>query len=360
MSGEKTEKPTPQKLQKARKEGQIGRSPDVGAWVGMLAASVLIPMTLSRSATLAQELLGKIPGVIADPDPTVALHVLKDGMMGAALAVAPLALGMLILGIAAAAAQGGIRFATKLLVPKFNRLNPMSGLKRVFGPQALWEGTKALVKTVVLGAVLYSSVKELIPVLMSAGHLPLTTIMGMVGDAVITLIRFASIAGLVMAAADYLVVRRRTMKQLKMSKQEVKEEHKSSEGDPHVKGQIRARQMAMARNRMMTDLVKADVVVVNPTHVAVALRYDPAKGAPRVIAKGSGAVAAKIRAKATEHRIPMVQDVTLARALHKGCDLGQEVPAELYGAVARVLAFVMGLKARGSAAGTHRLAGASA
>ena len=139
-----------------------------------------------------------------------------------------------------------------------------------------------------------------------------------------------------------------------MSKQEVKDEYRKTEGDPHVKGQIRARQYAAARNRMMADLTKADVVVVNPTHVAVALRYDPAKGAPRVVAKGSGTLAAKIREKATEHRIPMVQDVPLARALYAGCELGQEVPPEFYGAVARVLAFIMGLKARGSAAGLHR------
>jgi flagellar biosynthetic protein FlhB len=112
--------------------------------------------------------------------------------------------------------------------------------------------------------------------------------------------------------------------------------------------------MAMSRNRQMADVPTADVVMVNPTHVAVALRYDPAKGAPRVVAKGSGAIATKIRALATENRIPMVQDVPLARALHGGCEVGQEIPAEFYGAVARVLAFVMSLKARGSAAGVHR------
>jgi flagellar biosynthesis protein FlhB len=157
-----------------------------------------------------------------------------------------------------------------------------------------------------------------------------------------------------MAAADYFVVRRRTNKQLRMTKEEVKQEHKNTEGDPHVKGQIRARQMAMARNRQMADVPTADVVMVNPTHVAVALRYDPAKGAPRVIAKGRGAVAAKIRELASQHRIPMVQDVPLARALERSVEVGQEIPAEFYGAVAKVLAFVMSLKARGSAAGVHR------
>jgi flagellar biosynthetic protein FlhB len=157
-----------------------------------------------------------------------------------------------------------------------------------------------------------------------------------------------------MAAADYFVVRRRTNKQLRMSKEEVKQEHKNTEGDPHVKGHIRAKQMAMARNRQMADVPTADVVLVNPTHVAVALRYDPEKGAPRVLAKGQGAIAQKIRELASEHRIPMVQDVPLARALEKSVEVGMEIPADFYGAVAKVLAFVMSLKAKGSAAGLHR------
>jgi flagellar biosynthesis protein FlhB len=168
------------------------------------------------------------------------------------------------------------------------------------------------------------------------------------------------VAGIVMAAADYFVVRRRTNKQLRMTKQEVKQENKNTEGDPHVKGQIRARQMALARNRQMTDVPTADVVLVNPTHVAVALRYDPEKGAPRVVAKGQGAVAQKIRELATEHRIPMVQDVALARALEKSVEVGMEIPADFYGAVAKVLAFVMSLKSRGSAAGLHRNPNAAA
>jgi flagellar biosynthetic protein FlhB len=157
-----------------------------------------------------------------------------------------------------------------------------------------------------------------------------------------------------MAIADYAVVRRRIGKQLKMSKHEVKQEHKQQEGDPLLKGAIRSKQMAMSRQRMMSDLAKADVVLVNPTHVAVALRYDPSRGAPRVVAKGAGAVAARIREVAAEKRIPMVHDVPLARALYKACDLGSEIPADLYNAVARILAFVMMLKARGSAAGLHR------
>jgi flagellar biosynthetic protein FlhB len=298
--------------------------------------------------------MARLPDVIADPDPTEALHILKDGMMSAAWAVLPLAMTMMVIGIAAAGAQGGIRVATKLFIPKFSRLNPLPGIKKMLGPQALWEGTKALVKTTVLGIVLYSTTKDVIPVLMTAGQLPLPSLLGVVSDATIGLIRAAAAAGIVMAAADYFVVRRRTNKQLRMSKEEVKQEHKNSDGDPLIKAQIRARQMAMARNRQMADVPLADVVLVNPTHVAVALRYDASKGAPRVVAKGQGPIATKIRELAAEHRIAIVQDVPLARALHGSCEVGAEIPAEFFGAVAKVLAFVMSLKARGSSAGLHR------
>jgi flagellar biosynthesis protein FlhB len=354
MAGEKTEQPTAQKLKKAKQEGQIGRSQDIGAWFGMLAASIMLPRTLGSTMEHSRELMAKIPEIIARPDPAVALGILKEGLMSAAWAVLPLSLTMMAVGIAAAGAQGGIRVATKLFIPKFSRLNPLPGIKKMLGPQSLWEGTKALVKTGVLGAVLYMTMKNIVPLLLTAGRLQLGSLLAVINNSVLALIRGASVAGIVMAAADYFVVRRRTNKQLRMTKQEVKQENKNTEGDPHVKGQIRARQMAMARNRQMADVPTADVVLVNPTHVAVALRYEPEKGAPRVIAKGSGVVAAKIRELAAEHRIPMVQDVPLARALEKSVEVGMEIPAEFFGAVAKVLAFVMSLKAKGSAAGVHR------
>ncbi|MEV6629829.1 EscU/YscU/HrcU family type III secretion system export apparatus switch protein [Actinoplanes sp. NPDC051470] len=351
---EKTEQPTAQKLKKAKQEGQIGRSQDVGAWFGMLAASIMLPRTLGSAMDHARELMARIPDVIQDPDPAVALGIMKDGLMSAGWAVLPLALTMMAVGIASAGAQGGIRVATKLFIPKFNRLNPLPGIKKMFGPQSLWEGTKALVKTGVLAAVLYLTMKNIVPLLMTAGRLQLGSLLGVINQAVLTLIRSASVAGIVMAAADYFVVRRRTNKQLRMTKEEVKQENKNTDGDPHVKAAIRQRQMAMARNRQMADVPTADVILVNPTHVAVALRYEPEKGAPRVIAKGTGPIAGKIRDLAAEHRIPMVQDVALARALESAVDVGMEIPADFFGAVAKVLAFVMSLKKRGSAAGLHR------
>jgi flagellar biosynthetic protein FlhB len=354
MSGEKTEQPTPQKLKKAKREGQIGRTQDIGAWFGMLAASILLPRTMKSAMQHAQEVMTQVPDVIADPQPSQALSILKEAMFGAAWAVLPLAMTMMVVGVASAGAQGGIRVATKLFIPKFSRLNPLPGIKRMFGPQALWEGIKALIKTSVLAGVLYTTTKGVIPVLMTAGQLPLSSLLGVVTDSILGLIRAAAVAGIVMAAADYFVVRRRTNKQLRMTKEEVKQEYKNSEGDPLIKAQIRARQMAMARNRQMADVPTADVVLVNPTHVAVALRYEAQKGAPRVVAKGQGPLALKIRELAAEHRVPMVEDVPLARALYGSTEVGAEISAEFFGSVAKVLAFVMSLKLKGSAAGLHR------
>jgi flagellar biosynthetic protein FlhB len=354
MSGEKTEKPTAKKLKEGRQQGQIAKTQDFGAWAGMFVASLLIPMVVRNTMAAAHGVLTELSGVIENPDPAKALGLLGQGLADGMWAVAPLAGGLMAAGIAAGASQGGMRPAMKVLKPKFSRLNPLSGIKRILGPQAYWEATKAVLKTAVLAGVLYWEGEKLIPLLMASGTLGLSALMDTVADAVFNLIQSAAFAGLVMAGADYAMARRRTNKQLRMSKQDIKEEHKRSDGDPQMKGQIRARQMAMSRNRMMSDLPKADVVLVNPTHVAVALRYDPAKGAPRVVAKGAGAIAAKIREVATEHRIPMVQDIPLARTLYKNCEIGHEVPPELYGAIARVLAFVMTLKARGSAAGLHR------
>ncbi len=360
MSGEKTEKPTEQKLQKARREGQIARTPDLSAWGGMLVATMLIPMIVTNTVDLSQRLLVQSTNLIAEPDPQKVLKLLKSAIIDGAIAIAPLAVGMFVAAIVASAAQGGIRLATKQMKPDFKRLNPFSGFKRIVGPHAMWEGVKAVLKTAVIGAVMYYSVRTLVPVLLTAGTLPVTAVLGAVGRATLNIIRVAAVAGIVLAALDYVVARHRVMKQLRMSKQDIKDEHKQSEGDPQLKGQIRQRQMAMGRQRMMQDVPKADVVLVNPTHVAVALRYDPAKGAPRVVARGAGAVASKIRDLAAEHRVPMVQDVPLARALYSGCDIGDEIPADFYATVARVLAFVMMLKSKGSAAGVHRNAAAMA
>ena len=219
----------------------------------------------------------------------------------------------------------------------------------------MWEAAKSLLKTGVCALVLYIAVRRMVPHLALSGGLPLGSVVGSTTGAIITMIRLGRRGRVAIGLADYAVARRRTEKQIRMTKHEVKQEAKQTDGDPHMRAAIRGRQIRMSRNRMMADIATADVVVVNPTHVAVALKYEPdSRRAPRVVAKGAGAIAAKIRERATEHRVPMVEDVPLARALHASCEIGQEVPAELFQAVAKVLALVMSLKRRGSAAGLHR------
>jgi flagellar biosynthetic protein FlhB len=209
----------------------------------------------------------------------------------------------------------------------------------------------------VLTTVTYLSVRQLVPTLMASGSLPLKSVVGEASKAAMKLIRFGAGAGLLMAFVDVGVVRKRNNKQLKMTKHEIKEEMKSSDGDPLLKGALRSRALAISRNRMMADVPTADVIVVNPTHVAVALRYEAARGAPRVVAKGAGHTATRIRELAALNRVPLVQNVALARTLYQTCDIGREIPADMYQGVATVLAFVMRLRRRGSAAGTHRMPG---
>lgn len=352
MKDEKTEKPTPKKIKESRKEGQVPRTPEIGAWAAMLAFGLLLHWLVGWGADSLRELMIRSTAVAGDPSTDDALVLLREGSVTGLVLSLALGLGVLAIGVLAAAGQGGIHMATKTLKPKWSRLNPLQGAKRMFGPHALWEGAKVLVKSSVVALLVWRAVDGLMPLL--GGLLPMDVAMQLVAEQATGLIRDAAVAGLIAAAADYAVQRRRIGKQIRMSKHEVKQENKQSEGDPLVRSALRSRQLAAARNRMMADVPQADVVLVNPVHVAVALRYESDKGAPRVVAKGAGVVAARIRERAREARVPLVEDVPLARALHTACEVGQEIPAELYQAVAQVLAFVLSRKSQGAAAGQHR------
>jgi len=352
--GEKTEKPTPQRLKEARKEGQIPRTPELGTWAGVAAASVLLPMLVSHSFTAVQELFVQVGAVAQNPEAASVSTLLGEALSVFLTSLLPTALGLMAVGVAASAAQGGVTFATKAIKPSFKKLNPLNGVKRMFGPHGLWEAMKSLIKTAALAVVVVVTSGRAKELVSSSGSLPLSSVVEAFTDSAVLLMRTVAITGLVIAIADYMIVRFRTMKQLKMSRYEIEQEHKKSEGDPHVKAHRRSAALAMSRNRMMTDVREADVLLVNPTHVAVALKYEAARGAPRVVAKGSDVIAAKLREVAAEARVPLVQDIPLTRALHSSCEIGQEVPAQLFTAVARVLAFVMHLSARGVVGGFHR------
>jgi flagellar biosynthetic protein FlhB len=301
-----------------------------------------------------QQLFVKVGAVAKRPETAAISDLMGEALSGFLTTLLPTALALMLAGVIATAAQGGVSVSGKSLKPSLKKLNPFKGIKRMFGAQGLWEAVKALIKTAALASVVLVTVGKAKTLVSSAGALPLSSVAGTFADCAVLLMRTVAITGLVIAIADYVIVRTRTMKQLKMSKYEIQQEHKQSEGDPHIKAQRRSAMLAMARNRMMSDVKVADVLLVNPTHVAVALKYEPDKGAPRVVAKGADEIASKLRELATEARVPLVQDIPLARALHASCDIGQEVPAQLFTAVARVLAFVMHLTARGVVGGFHR------
>ena len=352
--GEKTEKPTPQRLKKARKDGQIPRTQELGTWAGVAAASVLLPMLASTAYAELQELFVTSATVFRRPETTMVTRMLGQALVVFLTTMLPMALGMMLVGVLASAAQGGVHVSFKPMAPKFSKFNPLTGIKRMFGTKGLWETVKALVKTAALGVTIWLTADTAQELVAGSGALALSAVVAAFADAAIQMFRVTAVTGLVLAVADYVYERVTTMKKLKMSVYEIKQEYKQSEGDPQVKAQRKAIAMAMSRNRMMTAVTEADVLLVNPTHVAVALKYDPERGAPRVVAKGAGEVAAALREKATEARIPLVHDIPLARALHASCELGQEVPPQLFTAVARVLAFVMHLGSRGVVGGVHR------
>ncbi|WP_432536749.1 EscU/YscU/HrcU family type III secretion system export apparatus switch protein [Kineococcus arenarius] len=348
MSGEKTEKPTPKRLTDARKEGNVPQSRDVAAWLCTAAGALLVPRTIEAGGTACRQALARVAEVAADPEPGRAVAALAAAFGALPGVLGPLLVVTVLAVLVSGGVQGTLRPATKKLQPSFKALNPVNGLKQHWGPQALWEGTKSLLKTLLIGGALWVVAKSLAPELVGQGVLPLSSVLSATGSAISSMLVVTILVGLVIAAADYAMSRRRIMKNLRMSKQDVKQEHKNAEGDPLLKGALRSKQMAMSRNRMMADVANADVVVVNPTHIAVALRYEPGSGAPKVVAKGAGAIATKIREKAKENGVPLVKDVDLARSMYKSVKVGQEIPAELFAAVAKVLAFVMNLRTRGA------------
>ncbi len=348
MSGkeERTEQPTAKRKREARRDGQLARSPELVAWSQLLAASLLVRTSITLGGRSLLGLMDKMENALARPEPASALKLLGAGAQSAALALAPLAAGMFVLGIVGNLAQVGLAFSPKALKPKWDRVNPAKGLKRMVSPVALWEAGKALLKVAILALVAWPTISQLTTTLAVGGALPAGQVLALVASSSLRLVRDTALAGLVLAFIDYGFQRRRVKKGIMMTRQEIKEEYRQSDGDPLMRSRIRQRQTEISRNRMMAAVGKATVVVVNPTHIAVALRYVPEAGAPRVVAKGQGHIAARIRQEAERHNVPIVRDVPLARTLHSVCRLDREIPADLYEAVARLLAFVFSLRHR--------------
>ena len=352
-TGERTEKATERRLKEARRKGQIGRSQDFTAWVCIAAAAVMMPAALGAGSQALTEQFLRVGAVANDPSDVRAVDALGLAMSSLGGVLLPLLLVVFGATAATAIAQGGVHL--RGVTMRGEQFNVVAGLKRVFGRQALWEGLKALLKTAAIGAALWIVVSGLVPLLMASGSHSVTWLLDRAAAGTVALLQVAVAVGILLAAIDVVVVIRRNRKHTHMTKREAKDEHKKAEGDPLVRSQRRSRQLAISRNRMIAAVGDSDVVLVNPTHVAVALRYEAGRAAPRVVAKGAGVVAQKIREKAEEAGVPMIRDVPLARALHAACEVGREIPEELYTAVAQVLAFVERLKKRGAARGSHTM-----
>lgn len=352
-SGERTEKATERRLREAHRKGRIARSQDLTAWVGIAAAGALMSTAVGDGASAATGQFLAVGSIMRDPDPQRAVALVGEAIASIGSTLGPLLAAVVIATILGAVSQGGIHLRGVPL--RGEQFNIVTGVRRLFGLQALWEGAKALLKTLAIGGAVWLVIANLLPVLAASGGHSISRLVSEATGATAAVLWVAVAVGVALAIVDVLVVMRRNTKHTRMTKQEAKQEHKSSEGDPIIRQQRRSRQLAMSRNRMIAAVAGSDVVLVNPTHVAVALTYEAGKAAPRVVAKGAGAIAEKIRERATEAGVPMVRDIPLARAIHAACELGQEIPPDLYTAVARVLVFVAALKRRGSVRGVHTI-----
>ncbi|MGD0808192.1 MAG: EscU/YscU/HrcU family type III secretion system export apparatus switch protein [Acidimicrobiales bacterium] len=343
----KTEKPTARRKKEARHDGTVARTPEVVSWIVVFAGTYLMQHTFEATYALEQRLWFQIANNMAHPSLSTDGAIIRVGGEGALLALAPALLATMAIALAVNLAQtrGLITFAP--LKPSFKNLNPAKGLKKIISPRSLWETGKQIIRVGLLGLIVWQVLSGVIPEITANGGLSSSAVASLVASRSLALVREVAAISLVLAVLDYIVQYRKVARQLRMTKHEVKEEAKSTEGNPQMKGAIRRRQRQMARNRMIASVAKADAVVVNPTHFAVAVSYVRGRGAPRVVAKGTDFMALQIREEAVAHRVPLVEDPPLARALYVACDLEQEIPTEFYEAVARLLTFIYSLRANG-------------
>ena len=346
MSGERTEAPTPHRLREARRKGQVAKSVEVNSAAILLLAFWLLSIIGSWMIAVINSLMTESFASMAMPD--LSLNTVQLGGLTLALkfsqALGPLLIALLFIGILANVIQVGFLFSLQALRPDPSRINPLNGLKRIFSERGLVELVKSLLKLAIIGIVVYLSLRDNAETIAASSRLSLSqTLANLVTTGRSIGLRVAGTI-LVIAVADYLFQRRAHTKSLRMSKQEIREEMKRFE-NPQLKARIRARQRQIAVNRMMAAVPESDVVITNPTHFAVVLRYDQAKmDAPQVVAKGQRLMAQRLKKLAREHEIPIVENKPLARTLFQKVEINQFVPADLYQAVAEILAFVYRLK----------------
>lgn len=353
--GEKTEEPTGKKLSDARKEGQVAKSKEIANAFGMLALFLILKVYVgtigSRFIESFHVVYGQIPDLVKMYNgniPIDFMHVLIRSMMMRLLTIiAPVLLIGVMVAVICDIVQVKWQPTTKPLRPKFSKLSPVKGFGRIFSPNSLMELLKSVLKLLVIGYVVYSYLKDRIGQIFILYDITLNQAIGLIGEIAIDLgIRIAMVY-MVIAFLDYWYQKWKFHEDMKMTKQEVKDEYKNSEGDPQVKGKQKAKMREASQRRMMQDVPRADVVITNPTHYAVALKYDAQEAeAPVVLAKGTDYLALQIKEKAKEADVEIVENKPLARMLYANVEIGEEIPPELYQTVAEILATVYRLKNR--------------
>ncbi len=344
---EKTEDATPKRIEKAREDGQVARSQELTTFSLLLAAAAgLWMMSASFMKNLATIMRS---GMQLDADLAFKTDLMLNRLYELAyeglLAIAPILILLIIIAFFAPMIMSGWLFSAKSLMPDFKRLNPANGFKRVFSMRGLTELVKAIAKTLVIGSVATLVIWQNKEQVLSLIAVPIELSISQTGELLSVSFIFIVSAMILIVAIDVPFQLWDHAKKLKMTKEEVRKEMKESEGDPHVKGRIRGLQREAARRRMMSEIPNADVIVTNPTHYAIALKYSgESMRAPKVVAKGVHLLAARIREVGESNRIPILEAPPLARALYFHADLDQEIPETLYTSVAEILAYVFKLK----------------
>jgi len=351
--GEKTEIATSKKLDDARKEGQVSKSKEIITAVSLMSIFILVKVYIStlgsRFVECFSEFYGMFGKFIRDSADGVKMNsvlaIFKTAVYDMMIMLFPIFAVAITIAILGNVLQQKWKITTKPLQPKLNKLSPLSGFKRMFSFKQVVEVMKSMVMIGIIMYVVYTTIKDKMYLLFTFYDVPLYTALGIIGNVVTDIGIRISVIFLIIGFVDLFYQRNKFKNDMKMSKQEIKDEFKNSEGDPQIKGQIKRKMQEASRRRMMQALPEADVVITNPTHFAVALKYEANSGrAPIVVAKGADYLALQIKEKAKEYKIEIVENKPLARLIYNNVEIGAEIPNELYQAVAEVLAFVFTLK----------------
>lgn len=345
---DRTEQATPKRRRDARRKGQVARSVELPQALSLLAIAFTLPLTLPRLGHALATSWELATARAGNSQPHEAAGLLGLFLTDAFRALLPLVLAVMGAGVVAGVAMSGGRPNPALLKPRFDKVSPKAGIKRLVSKQTLWELAKTALKMALVAFAAFGAWQAGLAALQAAGG-SLDGSLSAVTGSVSGMIRRAALLGVLLGAVDAVVAHRRHRSSLRMTKQEVKEEMKQTEGNPHMKAALRGRQAKLSRTRMIAAVAGADVILTNPTHLAIALAYQPGSAAPTVVAKGADRMAERIRVEATKHGVPLMENKPLARSLYRAVEVGDEIPAAFYRAVAEILALVYRTRARRAA-----------